>query len=506
LIPVHTGTPEQFRAIREFLTNAAYTESATCERLGISAISAFIDGERPSFPQRPPDALDLVIRSFFLGAYILSEQARTLFPPEAFDAFLETRLLTADEVHPHLLYSPVMLYPAFGILAASDRYTRPDGEPLQTGDDFVFPGISPHSGHFLSILPETRCQRFLDVGAGTGIAALGAAARYAGHAWSLDITARATEYAVWNKGLNGIENLTVLQGDMFAPVTGLTFDRIVMHPPYDVSLGHRPVYCNGGDDGEYVVRRLFQEVGPFLAPGGRLYVVARIADLFRAPLEMRVREWLGEWSDECDVVIISRDLTSPDEVALATFVSSRASHDELAEYKLRLHDLGIEQLCYGCVVVQKRREQRPVFTVRRERGADWGSPAIEWLLALQTGLTADPGGVWKLPLRTPADLSLVVRHEMSEARLSPSQYTLELKNPFRVEMEVQKGIVNIVSNCGQGRTPADLYRDMTAQGLFPSEAGEGAFLEIVSELISAGLLQPAAFRAPVGKQPAEAIA
>ena len=491
MIPVQTGTPSQFNAVREFIRDAGYTASAICKHLGIPEVSSFINGERPTFPKGPSTTLDLLIRAFFIGSYIPASRAADLFTPKPLEAMSAIGLLRACEEHNELLYSPVMLYPAYDIYAASDRYTHPNGEPMDTGDDFVFPGISPHSGHFLAVLPESRCERFLDVGAGTGIAAIGAASRYAGQSWSLDITSRSTEYALWNKALNGIENVTVLQGDLFAPVAGQMFDRIVMHPPYDVSLGHRPIYCNGGDDGEGIVRRLFQEAPAYLAPGGRLYALARIADLLTAPLEERVRGWLGEWNQECDVAVIVRDLTSPDDVALATFVSSRGSHDDLAAYKLRLENLGVEQLCYACIVVQRRSESRPAFTVRRERGKTWQSAPIERLLGVETALAADPAEVWNTPLRRSPHLEMLVRHEIHEGRLTPVEYTLLVQDPLKVEMQVQPGIVQIIEGCDGSRTPAELHSEMVNSGLFPAEAGKEAFLAIAAALVSAGILYPA---------------
>jgi SAM-dependent methyltransferase len=506
LIPVQIGTPSQFAIVREFLRNTGYSGPAICKHLGMPEISSFISGERPVFPPGPSTPLDLLIRAFFIGSYIPERGAADLFSREVLEAMRALGLLLADREIPDLLYSPVMLYPAYGIYAASDRYTRPNGTPIDTGDDFVFPAISPHSGHFLAILPESRCERFLDVGAGTGIAAIGAATRYAAHSWSLDITARATAFALWNKELNGVGNVTVLEGDMFAPVAGETFDRIVMHPPYDVSLGHRAIYCNGGDDGESIVRRLFQEAPAYLAPGGRLYVLARIADLLTEPLEQRLRGWLGEWSEECDIAVIVRELTSPDDVALATFVSSRGTHDELTEYKLRLDNLGVEQLCYACIVVQRRCEERPTFTLRRERGTSWESAAVERLLGVETALTADPEEIWNLPLRKSPHLEMIVKHGMRNGRLVPVECTLRVQDPFKVEMQVEPGIVWIVERCDGAQTPAELHRGMVDSGLFPADAGEGAFREIVAALVSAGILYPAGATRRSGSQPVEALA
>ncbi len=498
MIPLRSGTAEQFATIRGFLKSAGYDEPALCGRLGIAEISAFFSGERPVVSKETRDALDLLARVFFIGAYIPQQRASGLIPAATLAAMLDTGLLRGNGAYPPLLYSPVLLYPVYGVYVASDRYTHPSGEPLETGDDFVFPGISPHTGHFAAVLPNSPCERFLDIGAGTGMAALGAAARYARQAWALDISERATEYAAWNQALNGLPNVSVLQGDMFAPVAGQTFDRIVMHPPYDVSVSHRQLYCDGGEDGEKIVRRLFQEGPPHLSAGGRLYCMALIADLIDAPLEHRVRHWLGRAQHEFDVAVVARELVSPDEVALEKFLTSRGSHDELAASKTRFEQRQVEGLCYACVVVQRRAEQRETFTVRRERGTEWTSSGIEWLLSLQTAVTANRTRIRTLPMRLSPHLELIVRHEVSQGALSPAEFTLLVKDPLKAEMQVQRGIVQIIGKCAGIFTAAGLYRQMMDASLFPADAGEEAFVGIIADLLSAGVLQPAARQASGG--------
>ena len=485
MIVLKTGTPRQFAGIRDFLSEAGYTAPAICERLGVADISSLVAGDRGRFKATVEDALDILTRVFLVGAYASVQQTEQLLPREVLAAMLEVGLLEYDEKHPELLFSPVMFYPVYGIYTASDRYTHPAGEPVDTPQDVVFPAISPHSGHFLSILPETPCDHFLDIGGGAGVAALGAAARYAGHAWSLDITERATLYALWNKALNGLENVTVLQGDLFQPVAGKTFDRIVTHPPYDANITPRHVYCDGGEDGESIIRRLFQDAPRYLKPGGRLYCMARVADLFSAKLEERVQAWTG---GECDVAVIERELVSPDEVALGNFVSSRASHEAFAAHKSQLAKLNIEWLCYACIVVQKRLEQRPTFMVRRERGPRWESASVEGLLNLQTAIAADPDRIAKLNLRASPHLELLVRHGIKDGRFAPSNFTLQVQGPLKAEMEVQPALVDLVSRFTGGATPERIFTEMTKQCAFPSEGGEAAFLEIVRGLLSAGVL------------------
>jgi hypothetical protein len=78
---------------------------------------------------------------------------------------------------------------------------------------------------------------------------LAAAASFADNAWAIDVADRSTDFARFNARLNGLSNVTAVSGDLYAPVAGLTFDRIVAHPPYVPSRETTMVYRDGGATG-----------------------------------------------------------------------------------------------------------------------------------------------------------------------------------------------------------------------------------------------------------------
>ncbi len=84
----------------------------------------------------------------------------------------------------------------------------------------------------LNELQAPEGSSVLDMGAGSGIGAV-FAARWAGRVTAVDINPDAVRCARINALLNGVEDIvTAVQGDLFAPVAGETFDVILFNPPY----------------------------------------------------------------------------------------------------------------------------------------------------------------------------------------------------------------------------------------------------------------------------------
>jgi release factor glutamine methyltransferase len=77
--------------------------------------------------------------------------------------------------------------------------------------------------------PDTRV---LDMGTGSGVGAL-AAARFARRVIGVDINAAAVRCATINALMNRLEQRTEFRhGDLFAPVAGERFDRVLFNPPF----------------------------------------------------------------------------------------------------------------------------------------------------------------------------------------------------------------------------------------------------------------------------------
>ena len=206
--PLRLGTSAQFEHLRRALEQAAYTELAICERYKLRSIHDFRKSPAHSRPA-PCDSLDLLCHLFLESENVSRNTMDSILPDAIREIFHSFALVeqAADSYR-----ATVMLYPIESLYIASDF--------AAAEHDVVYPAITPETQHFLAILPQQPCEYFLEMCAGTGIAALVAAKRYARHAWACDITQRATDFAEFNRRLNGLENVTVLRGDLYQPVAG----------------------------------------------------------------------------------------------------------------------------------------------------------------------------------------------------------------------------------------------------------------------------------------------
>ncbi|MGB6117459.1 MAG: 50S ribosomal protein L3 N(5)-glutamine methyltransferase [Mesorhizobium sp.] len=97
----------------------------------------------------------------------------------------------------------------------------------------------------------------------------------------LDLSPDALALASENVADHGLDDqVTLVQGDLFAPLSGQTFDLIITNPPYvarDVmealpdEFRHEPEMALGsGEDGFDIVRRILAQAKAHLNPGGGL--------------------------------------------------------------------------------------------------------------------------------------------------------------------------------------------------------------------------------------------
>lgn len=167
--------------------------------------------------------------------------------------------------------------------------------------------------------------RLLDLCTGSGCLAILAALAFEGAKVDAgDISSDALEVAKRNVADYGLEDrVSLVEGDLFAPLEGRRYDLILANPPYvsgPALAAFPPEYAAeprlahaGGADGLDLVRRILAEAGAYLAPGGSLVVEIGTG---RALLEREFASlpflWLDTAESEGEVfALAASDLRTP---------------------------------------------------------------------------------------------------------------------------------------------------------------------------------------------------
>lgn len=497
--PLLIGPPALFRELRVFLTDSYYSEAAVCARLGLERPQDYLTlRPNPAAPRSIGDPLDLVARLFLIGEMVTDDELETWIPLPVLEAVRGLGLVARHSRQPDNWYATAALYPACGLYLVSDRWSSPEDAPIEMAADVVYPAVTVNTGHFLETLPNEPCDSFLDLCSGSGVAALVAASRYARHAWSTDVTESSTRCAEFSRRLNGIENLTVAQGDLYQASGERTFDRIAANPPYMPSLRPAEIYAYGGELGDQITRRIVEGLPQYLRPGGRFYGVTAGPDRDGEGFEVRMREWLGSAAGEFDIFFFERRLFEPSEIAHQQAAKTRGGPEEVDAWKKLFAQRGVKNLVYGSLVIQRKAGAGRPVTVRRRKGPCLGTAQIEWM-RLWESAAADDAILRRIldakPLAA-SGLELRVIHRLQNGELAPQEFTLETTYPFTVECAIQPWAAYLIARCDGKTTARQILSYLKENGVVAAGAPQEEFADFLRVLISGGFLEIEGFRLP----------
>lgn len=153
------------------------------------------------------------------------------------------------------------------------------GYPTREVDSVFF---GPDTYRFLSFLnrytgPMQACRRILDVGTGSGAAALMLAQQFSeATVTASDINTRALTFAGINAQLASLENVELVYSNLYSALDG-NFDLIVANPPYLLDAEERSYRHGGGAFGEGLAYSIVEGALSRLAPGGTLLLYTGVA-------------------------------------------------------------------------------------------------------------------------------------------------------------------------------------------------------------------------------------
>jgi len=501
MLPLRLATPDHFTQVREFLGQADYTEQGICRRMGLRGLHEYLSrGENPGIaaPPDPQDALDALLSLFLAGVAVNRDLLGGFIVGKVWESFEALDILCSVPDHPDQIYSPLALYPVRGLYIASDRWKSLDGFPLTNDKDYVFPAIHSLTHEFLELLTPSPCRNLLDLCSGTAVLALLASRHYAQQSWAVDITERATHFGEFNRRLNDLVNAKVLQGNLYEPVKGMKFDRIVAHPPFVPAIERGTIYADGGEDGEFVTRAIIEELPQFLKPNGRLYCATMGIEREGEPYEQRVRQWLGEEHGAFDVVFIADRTQGPAQFAYRATRNAKGSWELMDQWRAHLERLKVKNLVHGLLLIHAKESKRPAFTVQRRKGGHTGSAEIEWFRGWEStwaGRSNHDLVLQSRPLAA-AGFEMHVVLSRQNGQLAPSKYTLRVTHPFVVEYECPSWVATLVACCDGKVNALQLFETGMRNRWIPSDLPVEEFASTLGRLVSDGFLEIDGFAPP----------
>ena len=499
------ATREESAALRRLFEDSGYTDKGITQRLNVDDLESYSSASTEPRPMERP--LDALIRLFY-DCTLVEEEAVTSLLSAADLALLESlELVVRHPVRQRMVYASAAILPAYGFLTVCDRGAHaPDGTTSELPPDVVYPAILDTTRRFLQSLPDTPCDAMLDIGTGTGIAAL-MAARSANHVWASDLTARAARYAEINRRLANLDNITVVEGDLYEPVEGLTFDRITIHPPYVPAKKSKFLYRDAGEDGEQIIRRAVEGLPDMLRPGGRFYSVQMAGDREGESLEQRVRKWLGPLQGEFDVVVGAHSIRPPADFLADRMVRANATDLEDRDLLELWAETKTKYLVYGTLLIERHSTPRPALTARTLSGKGYTGRHLDWLLDWQKKVAGADSTEMLLnarPSLTP-DCSLHSVSRMRDGRFQMEEFVLKSQRPFHSTFRSEGWVTQVLSECDGMRTWREHFDRAKGAGLISERIPAKEFAGLLSLLVSLGILRVSEHPLPAADGPDEEI-
>ena len=501
-MPLPASDPALCRALATDLTAADYRTDALREAWGAAADGAL--GRGHALPIRrhlvgDTTALAVVARLFGIGDAVAVDEASIAFPTVGV-AGLEALGLAVRErgmLRPTALVRPQAFIDDDAVgewWIASDLDEAALGGPLP--EDHVL-GVGGASLTLAGLQLSTPVARALDLGCGCGIQSL-RARRAAASLVATDVSQRALRYTRLNALVNGVDAIDTRAGDMFAPVAGEAFDRIVSNPPFVITPRVSGVpayeYRDGGRVGDALVAEFIAGVGAHLVPGGAAQLLGNWETREGRTGLDRVRDWVE--AAGLDAWVIERELLDP--VAYAelwirdagTLPGTAAFDDLLGAWLDDFAARGVSEVGFGYILLR-----RPVGAVTLARYERMPQPVAEHALGAQLArslaahdrlFAIDDAGLAASVLLVAGDVT-EARHHLPGAE-APSVIELRQGGGFGRVCEVDPALAALVGACDGDLAVGPLIAAIAQLLEVDADALHADLLPRVRELLFTGFL------------------
>ncbi len=440
--------------------------------------------------RRRDQLVDRALRLFSFGDPVTEEEAHSVLGDALLGELGSVGLVVREGDR---RVSPFRLRAAPSAPAGAPRGILFFADSLGHGGDAIM-GMGPLTGSLLrASLPSGPIERALDLGCGAGFIAL-ALSPIAATVVASDINERARVLTHLNAALNGITNIEIRIGDLFAPVQGERFDRIVCQPPFfpapEGFLG--ATFMHGGRRGDELAMRVFAELPRHLSARGRGAIIVELPEVAGQPVATRIRSVLP-----LDTNLLVLESEGPDADAFCMGDTAFAHPDFGPEYERsvllqrdHLERIGIERLRICLAIVEPASGQTP------------GNPE-HWTGTLEVRDVSDPS-VNAALVDTLVEANAAV-HRGRESLLAQklriregASFVPDKGDRVRVlfsaagplaEIQLDRGAHRIVEMVSSAPNVQAAAKRFTRESSGPRTTAQERFLAAVEQMLLAGILE-----------------
>jgi hypothetical protein len=428
--------------------------------------------------------LDVFVRLFMLGATVDADAARSALAPSDPDVWITAGLLRPRDGG---IAATLQLMAFEKQLLAVDPLWTTDLSPLHVA------AVGWPSAFLAQMTVRRPARAALDIGTGSGVQAFLAAA-HSGSVVGVDRNPRAVNLAAFNAQLNGLTNVTFLEGDLCSPVRDRRFDLIVANPPYVISPESRFVFRDSGLKGDEIAQRVLREGVPLLEEGGYLQMICEWAHLTGQDWRGRLSGWFE--GTGCDVFVLK--FTTVDSLQHADVWLASTLHDAPDTMPGRVQAWtdyyraeGIESVSDGVITLRKRSGANNWlrFDDTPERIGPCGA-AVERAFASADFLTTalDDEALLRTRLRLAPEAGLEQWLAPATNGWQPQRQQLFLRTGLAHRGDVDARCAALVSRLRGEKTLRQVLDDLARSDVPPIEQSDA--LTVVRSLVEQGFLLP----------------
>jgi len=162
--------------------------------------------------------------------------------------------------------------------------------------------------------------------------------------------------------------------------------------------------------------------------------------------------------------------------------------------------LGIEQLVFVSLLLERRASSRPTITTRRALSPLTTAADLQWVLRWMVGTAGwdleDTRRLLSSRPRTLARTELRSRSKLQEGQWSVEECQLVTLAPFAVEAACPSWYATLLQLCDGRITAREHLQHLRETRAVPDNAPEEVFATMIRQLIDAGLVEIDEFRLP----------